>query len=116
MVGRSTQISHTGWGEQHQSAKKLTSVIIRHYESCTFDIYLQKFKHLAKMKKKNTVIKRFPYYMKSIEATNANDINWLFNVFKWWHTLSKRQLELIHRGGLEYKAATSLLNAKYDDD
>ena len=58
---------------------KLDSLFVKHYESCDFDIYKQKFTNLSN---KNSSKIPFRYYNESINAIKVNDDNKLYEIYE----------------------------------
>jgi hypothetical protein len=59
---------------------KLERVKVKHFESCDFDSYKQKFRHLSKQDKSTDNIP-FSYYKDSIDAVKGGDDDQLAEVF-----------------------------------
>jgi hypothetical protein len=65
-------------------------IILKHFESCDFDVYKNKFKHLAKKADKSEI--PFPYYKESIDAANNDSDEELKDVFRKYRTVKNASL------------------------
>ena len=66
--------------------EKLTTIRLRHYESCDVDMYKRKFKHVAQDAKSDIP---FPYYNESVAAAKKNDDAAMEEVFRKYRVAPK---------------------------
>jgi len=71
---------HRFKSNRNGAIEKTISLIIKHFESCNFEIYKSKFKRMAN--KGGDVEIPFPYYNESIEAAKEDNDSLLENVFR----------------------------------
>ena len=67
-------------GQFNAKEVKLSGIKVRHYESCDFETYKQKFSQLAVQDKPNKI--PFAYYNESILATKQNDERELYRIYQ----------------------------------
>jgi len=70
---------------------ELTDLQVKHYESCDFNTYTNKFRQLAKKAKLEEI--PFPYYKDSIKAANQESDKALKCVFRKYRTEKNESLE-----------------------
>lgn len=66
--------------KKENTDEKVDVIKLEHYESCDFDIFKEKFKHLAVQDKKSTI--PFAYYNESINAAKDDDDNALYKIYE----------------------------------
>jgi len=64
-------------------------MILKHYESCDFQVYKNKFKHLASKAEVSTI--PFPYYVDSIKASHSDEeLKEVFRKYRTTNSLNKK--------------------------
>jgi hypothetical protein len=77
---------HRFRSDRVDAEEKLVNITILHFESCDFNTYKQKFKHVAKEPKSDIP---FPYYNDSVAAARKDDDSALENVFRKYRVAQK---------------------------